>query len=275
MEPTTTSPLALLASLAAGARVVDLSATIAPSPEGTPAWQRTDIEYRDHQDGAAELEENFGAPRHLLRLGEGPATEFLTRLGTHNSTHVDAPRHYNSVIEGRPARAIDELPLDWFVGPAVVIDATGREDGQLVDVEDLERALAAIGHELASGDIVLIRTGCDAHYGSPDYAAYGPGVSPAATLWLHGRGVRVMGIDAWSWDPPLRFQVPVAVEHDRTGVIWGAHQVDREYAQVERMVNLGAVPATGALVVVLPLKVQGGSAGPTRAVALVPEPAAG
>ncbi|MEN3279480.1 MAG: hypothetical protein V7607_620 [Solirubrobacteraceae bacterium] len=259
----------------AGARLVDLSATIELSPAGTPEWQRTDIEYRDHSDGAAELAENFGAPAHLLRLGEGPATEVFTRFGTHNSTHVDAPRHYNSVIEGRPARAIDDLPLEWFVGPGVVLDATRRDDGQVIEPRDLEQALRAIGHEIRPGDIVLIRTGCDAYYGDADYAARGPGVSPEATLWLYDRGVRVMGIDAWGWDPPLRFQVPEAVAQDRRGVIWGAHQIDREYAQIERMVNLAGVPSLGALIITLPLKVENGSAGPTRAVALIVDERAG
>jgi kynurenine formamidase len=258
-----------LVELSAGARIVDLSATIGSSPDGTPEWQRTAIEYRDHSDGAVELAQNFGVPAHLLRMGEGPATEVFTRLGTHNSTHVDAPRHYNSVIDGRPARAIDELPLDWFVGPGVVLDATGRSDGDVVQPHDVERALAEIGHEIQSGDIVLIRTGCDAYYGDADYAAHGPGVSPEATLWLFDRGVRVMGIDAWGWDPPLRFQVPPAVAQDRAGIIWGAHQIDRDYAQIERMVNLAAVPSVGALIIALPLKVENGSAGPTRAVAVI------
>ena len=44
--------------------------------------------------------------------------ETFTRFGTHNSTHLDAPWHYNSSIGGEPAQTIDQLPLDWFFGPA-------------------------------------------------------------------------------------------------------------------------------------------------------------
>jgi hypothetical protein len=47
-------------------------------------------------------------------------------LGTHNSTHVDAPWHYNSTIEGRRAETIEELPLEWFFGPGVVVDFTDK-----------------------------------------------------------------------------------------------------------------------------------------------------
>ena len=59
----------------------------------------------------------LGVPRGLLRDGEGWAVETFTRLGTHNSTHVDAPWHYNSTIGGERAQTIDELPLEWFFAP--------------------------------------------------------------------------------------------------------------------------------------------------------------
>ena len=251
-------------------RVVDLSATIASSPPEVPDWQRTDIVYNDHAAGAREMQQLFGVPAKLLRHGEGPATELFTRFGTHNSTHVDAPRHYNSVIRGEPARPVDELPLDWFIGPGVRLDMRGREDGDSITVEDIERALDHTAVELAGGEIVLVHTGCDIYYGQPDYAAHGPGVTAAATEWLYDRGVRVMGIDAWGWDAPVALQAAEAVARGEAGIFWAAHQIDREYAQIERMGNVGALPEAGFLVACLPLKIKGASAGPTRAVALVP-----
>jgi kynurenine formamidase len=250
--------------------VVDLSATIVPSPPEVPAWQRTDLVYNDHRAGAQEMEELFGVPARLMRDGEGPATEYFTRFVTHNTTHVDAPWHYNSRIEGRPSRSIDEVPLDWFVAPGVVLDVGGRADGDTVEVADLERELDRSGITLRGGEVVLLRTGCDAYYGQPDYATHGPGVSAAATVWLCDQGIRVVGIDAWGWDPPVGPQAAAAIERDEPGVFWAAHQVDREFAQIERLVNLGGLPAQGFLVVALPLKVERGSAGPTRAVAIVP-----
>ena len=56
--------------------------------------------------------------------------ETFTRFGTHNTTHVDAPWHYNSRIRGEPAQTIDVLPLDWFFGPGVVLDMTAKDEGE-------------------------------------------------------------------------------------------------------------------------------------------------
>src|SRR5437588_4083643 len=103
-------------------RIVDLSVPIAPTPPEAPVALRTEIEYSDHTAGAAAIESMFGVRPELLRDGEGWAVETFLRFGTHNSTHVDAPYHYNSQIAGRPAQKIDELPLDWFFRPGVVLD---------------------------------------------------------------------------------------------------------------------------------------------------------
>jgi kynurenine formamidase len=251
-------------------RFVDLSAPIEPSPPDTPEPLRTEIAYSDHAAGAAAVEALFGVPSRLLRDGEGWATEDFLRLGTHNSTHVDAPWHYNSTVAGERAATIDELPLEWFHGPGVVLDVTAKEDGDPVTAAEAEAELTRIGHELAPGDIVLVRTGRDAFYGEPDYIARGPGVTAEATRWLFDHGVRVMGIDAWGWDAPLHLQAAEARERDAPGVFWAAHQCDLPYCQIERLVNLGELPATGFTVSCFPLRLVGGSAGPARVVGMVP-----
>ena len=109
----------------------DRDASTSPRPiENSPAELleplRTEIEFSDHAAGAAMAEQLFGVTPDLLRDGEAWATEDIRRLGTHNSTHVDAPWHYNSRIRGERAQTIDELPLEWFLAPGVVIDATGK-----------------------------------------------------------------------------------------------------------------------------------------------------
>jgi kynurenine formamidase len=248
-------------------RIVDLSVPIAPSPEGTPPMLATGVEYLSHAGGAAEIEAMLGVPARLLRDGEGWTRETLT-LGTHSSTHVDAPWHYNSTIAGRQAETIDELPLDWFFRPGVVLDFDGRADGDAIDVADVESALAAAGHELAERDIVLVRTGCDRFLGEPDYMLRGPGVTAGATRWLFDRGVRVMGIDAWGWDRPLDLEAAEALERDERGVFWAAHQCDLPYSQIERLCNLGELPPTGFTVACFPLKVVRASAAPARVVAI-------
>jgi kynurenine formamidase len=249
--------------------IIDLSAPIVTSPEGTLEALRTDIEFSDHAEGAAVIEQMTGVGPELLRDGEGWAVEQFTRFGTHNSTHVDAPWHYNSKIQGEPAQTIDQLPLEWFVQPGVCLDFTGREDGDAVDVADLEQTLAAISHELKPLEIVLIHTGCDRWIDTPEYMAHGPGVTGPATEWLHERGVRVMGIDAWGWDRPLWMQAEEAKAKGETGIFWQAHQVDLAYSQIERLVNLDRLPATGFTLSCLPLPIVGGSAAPARVVAML------
>lgn len=251
-------------------RIIDLSAPVQSSPEGTPDFQRNAIEYVDHAAGAQEIEAIYGVPARLLRRGEGWTRE-LVSLGTHNSTHVDAPWHYNSVVEGRPAATIDELPLERFFGPGVVLDFRTRADGEAIDRADVEQALAGLGHRLAAGDIVLMHTGRDAFYGEADYIDRGPGVTAAATRWLHEQGVRVMGIDAWGWDRPLRIEAAEALERDAAGIFWEAHQTDLDYCQIERLVNLDQVPATGATIACFPLRLVRASAAPARVVAILPD----
>jgi kynurenine formamidase len=249
--------------------IIDLSAPIVPSPPETPELLRTEITFSDHAAGAQTIEAMLGVPPELLRDGEGWAVEEFTRLGTHNSTHVDAPWHYNSTIGGKRAQTIDELPLDWFLGPGVVLDFHTKDDGVAVTTAEVQTELGRIAHELSPGEIVLVRTDRDAFLDAPDYMIRGPGVTAEATHWLYDQGVRVMGIDAWGWDAPLNMQAEQARESGESGVFWAAHQAGIPYCQIERLANLAALPPTGFEVACFPLRIMGGSAGPARVVAIL------
>jgi len=248
--------------------LIDLSAPIRPDPAEYPEPLRTEIEYSDHAAGAATIEAVFGVGSELLCEGEGWATETFTRFGTHNSTHVDAPWHYNSTIAGERAQTIDELPLEWFLAPGIVVDATDRADGEPLSAADMEDR---VPRPPAERDIVLVHTGRDAYIDEPDYIARGPGVTAEATRWLFERGVRVMGIDAWGWDEPLHLQAEHAKQSGEPGVFWAAHQCDLPYSQIERLVNLDRLPLQGFEVACFPLRLVGGSAAPARVVAILPE----
>lgn len=252
-------------------RIVDLSHTIETLPGDIPAFMRVEVTYSDHTEGAAEMEQGFGVPPRLLRHEEGPAGERLS-IGTHAATHVDAPYHYNSTIQGAPAPTIDELPLERFFGPGVVVDARHKADGDPVTTEEMQAGTAGAGHDLHPGDIVLVHTGRDAYYHDRDYMLRGCGVTAEATRWLYDEGVRVMGIDAWGWDAPLDKQASRAVERDEPGIFWAAHQVDLPYSQIERLTNLAALPLTGFIVACFPLKIKRASAGLSRVVAILDDP---
>jgi kynurenine formamidase len=93
-----------------------------------------------------------------------------------------------------------------------------------------------------------------------------------ATLYLLERGVRVTGTDAWSWDAPFVHTAKrYAAERDAS-IIWEGHRAGREigYCHIEKLHNLESLPASGFEVACFPVSVQGGSAGWTRAVAILP-----
>ena len=247
--------------------IIDLSSTIeniAVSPV-----DQVKIEYSNHEAGAAAIEGMTSVPRGLLKDGEGWAVETIRQLSTHGSTHVDAPWHYNSTIRGKRAKTIDELPLEWFFSDGVKLDMRHKLDGDPMTAEDAQAALADMGCTLGALDIVLVQCGCDQYYGQPDYMTHGCGATAEATRWLYDQGVRVMGIDAWGWDRPLHLQAQEALEKNASGIFWEAHQADLDYSQIERLMNLDALPPTGFKVACFPLKIKGGSAAPARVVAIL------
>jgi kynurenine formamidase len=174
-------------------------------------------------------------------------------------------------LGGKPARTIDQVPLEWCFADGVVLDMRHKNDGDTIGVADVTGALERIGYTLKPLDIVLVQTGGDGLLGSREYFTTGAGVTADATRWLLDQGVKVVGIDAWGWDGPLQPQADEAKRTGRNDVFWAAHYVgvDKEYCQLERLASLDALPPYGFKVCCFPLKVAGGSAGPARVVAMI------
>lgn len=251
-------------------RIVDLSVPLATDTHWAPWWARTRVKHQSHKMGARVMRLLFGVPRRYLATGTGWANDHLS-LSTHGTTHVDAPWHYAPRCGDRPARTIDQIPLEWFYGPGVVLDMRHVDAQSAATVDDVQQALRDMNYELQPGVIVLMQTGNDAYLGQRSYFERGPGVSPEATRWLIEQGIRVMGIDAWGWDRPLRQQAAEARRQRCPGIFWGAHYVgaELEYCHMERLAQLDQLPPHGFTVCAFPLKVVGGSAGPARVVALL------
>ena len=186
----------------------------------------------------------------------------------HGGTHLDAPIHF--AAGGVTA---DRVPLEQLVAPAVVIDVSARAAGDPVyrltrdDVLAFERRHGRI----ARGTIVLLRTGWGARW--PDRAAYFGDATPgdasrlrfpsygadAAELLVRERGAAALGVDAASIDHGPSTDFPV-------------HRIAAaaNVPGLENLARLDELPPTGAVVVALPMKIEGGSGGPLRAIALVP-----
>jgi kynurenine formamidase len=185
-------------------RIIDLSVPLENDVKADPPGAGPSIQYYAHGDLVPMLRGYFpGLARADLPDGEGWAIEQIN-LSTHNGTHLDAPWHYTSTMDGgKPAATIDEIPLDWCYRPGVKLDFRSLPDGHVVSAAEVEAELARIGHKLQPLDIVVVNTAAGKRYGQPDYVDTGCGMGREATLYLTSRGVRVTGTDGWSWDAPF------------------------------------------------------------------------
>jgi kynurenine formamidase len=251
--------------------MIDLSVGIVPDAPHEP-WKPL-VDYLTHEGGGLDFIKNtFGATEEdLVRSGgKGAAFEEVTAI-THAGTHVDAPWHYGPESEGRPAKKIDELPLEWFFSDGVVLDLRHKKPNERISAEDLQKALRDIRYELKPFDIVMIMNGRDKYLGSTEYFEQ-PGMTRESTLWLVERSIKVIGVDMYGFD--RKFE-DVAKEFHKTGdgrVIWEAHfaGIEREYCQIEKLANLDKIPRpTGFKIACFPVKVQGASGGWCRPVAFV------
>src|SRR6059058_2552404 len=188
----------------------------------------------------------------------------------HGGTHLDAPVHF---AEGR--HTTDQIPLTQLTGPAVVVDVSrpvaADRDYRVApaDFEAWERTHTRV----PEGSIVLVRTGWGSRW--PDRDRYPgtiktgaaavpelhfPGLHPDAARWLVARKVHAVGIDTPSID------YGQSATFDTHQILFAA-----DIPAFENVAHLSAVPATGAFVIALPMKIRGGSGGPLRIVAVLTE----
>src|SRR4051794_17651851 len=213
--------------------------------------------------------------RRLSRYDDaGPAWAWdVLELGEHTGTHVDAPIHW---ITGRDGEDVASIAPSRLVGPAVVLDRTAQvaeDPGYLLTADDLERFEREHG-PIPQGAWLLLRTGWGAR--GQDAEAFlnagvpggrgpvSPGPDVEAARWLAehpnlvGYGVETVGTDAGAaggFDPPFPAHA----------FLLGAGRY-----RLTPLANLERLPATGALIVVAPLRLVGGTGSPARVLALVP-----
>lgn len=253
-------------------KLIDLSVVLEPDTLSDIPLMRPHFTYTDHQQGAEEMVKTFGCDRSVLPK-DGMCADTRITCVDHSGTHMDAPWHYAPTMNnGEPASTIEEIPLEWCWGNGVCIHFQDKPDGYKVMPEDLEAYFDRIGYRLKPLDIVLLHTGADKKYGTAEYGLTGCGMGRDATLWLLRQGVKVVGTDAWSWDVPLPL---IAKEYARTHdprIIWEGHLagMEMQYFQMEKMTNLGELPATGFQVLCFPVKIKHGSAGWVRPIAVLP-----
>ena len=259
-------------------KFIDLSIYLENDVVSDPPAFAPKIQYFNHQNSFEQMAPFFpGLKQSDLPDGEVWAVE-MVQLSTHNGTHLDAPYHFHSTMDKalggkKPAWTIDEVPLEWCFQPGVKLDFRHFGDGYVVTAADVEAELKRIGHTLQPLEIVVVNTRAGNRYGQPDYVAAGCGMGYEATMYLLERGVRLTGTDAWSWDAPFYFTAQKwAKDHDPS-IIWEGHKAGRDigYCHLEKLSNLDQLPPDGFMVACFPVKVHRGSAGWTRAVAIIEE----
>ena len=248
-----------LAEMLAAVEVVDLTQ---PLSETTPVLQLP-----------PPFANTPGLTRHEISKfdDKGPAWAwYWLEIGEHVGTHFDAPIHW---ISGREGDDLASVPVHRLVGEAVVIDksAESAEDPDfLLTVEHVDAFTAEHG-PLPENGWLLLRTGWDARAHDQDAflnanetGPHTPGFDVECAHYLAretglvGVGVETVGTDAGaahSFDPPF----PV---HN---FMLGAGKYG-----ITQLANLAQLPPTGAVVVVAPLKLVGGTGSPARVLALVP-----
>lgn len=184
----------------------------------------------------------------------------------HGGTHLDAPVHF-----GEGKWAADQIPLERLIAPAAVIDVTAaaaKDRDYLLTRDDVEQFEKRQGR-IAPGTIVLMRTGWSRHW--PNAKTYLGDDTPgdaskltfpgfgeeAGRLLVEGRQVAGLGIDTAS------------IDYGRSQD-YVVHRIAaaRNVFNLENLTNLEKLPARGATVIALPMKIENGSGGPLRAVAI-------
>ncbi|MEO7745952.1 MAG: cyclase family protein [Actinomycetota bacterium] len=177
-------------------------------------------------------------------------------LGSQSGTHVDAPFHVDDALPD-----LDALPLERFVGPAVLLDV--RDAAPRAELG--ERVLDPVAARLRPGVVLLVVTGWSRHWGTDDYLAH-PWLSPELSQRVVDLGVRTVGIDALSVDVTPDGGATALPSHQ---VLCGAHVVIAE--NLTGLESLLDAQRDGSAVGVslLPLRIEHGDGAPVRAVATV------
>ena len=204
-----------------------------------------------------EFAERIGAAKYGV---DSLTASNLVVQNDHVGTHCDARKHIVPTAGGP-----ETIPLEYCVSDGVLLDFTDKEPGYVITAADVQGEVERIGYRLKERDIVLIHTGAGAYNTEERYRTDHPGMSAEATRWLISQGVRMMGCDAITFDPPVWAMF-------EKKLFWEAHRVmwDEEYWHLENLMNLEQIGRPhGFQLTVLPVKWMGTTAAPVRAIAIV------
>jgi len=174
----------------------------------------------------------------------------LIFMSSHTGTHMDAPYHF--FLKGK---RINEIPVENFVTDAFLLRLKKRTKEYIIkdDIINFERK-----RRIGKGNAVIFSTGWEEHANRNDYLTGNPGLSREAAEYLATKRVGMVGIDSANIDHP-----------DAND--FAAHNVllPKGVLIVENLCNLKKINKTRFKLVVLPLKIEGATGSPVRAIALL------
>lgn len=236
--------------------LIDLTATITEEMANHPNHGRSPLFLSGTRMNHEQAEDTWrGKGVEDLSLVNG-----FVYIAEHNGTHIDAPFHLHP-----DGKTIDEIALEECHGPAVWLDVSDAGSYGEIGPDSLEDAAADAGVEVHEGDSVLLYTGWDEYLPEDEetYLGEHPGITAEAAEWLRERSVNVVGIDCGNVDIAGDVSMP-------------AHQVllrdgaPEEYTLiVENLRNVSDIPAHRFTFSAAPLPLQGATASPIRAYAIV------
>jgi arylformamidase len=168
------------------------------------------------------------------------------RMGLHNGSHADAVFHFEE-----NGATIDRMPLETYLGDAVVVDLTRQFQGSRIgqiSVADLESCSDA----LSAAPRLLLKTGVWSD--SKTFPEWIPAIAPDVPEWLRARKVKLLGLDLPSVDP---IEATELVNH---------HALAAAQIAIVESLDLSGIEAGVYHFSALPLRINGGDAGPVRAV---------
>ncbi|MFD1708016.1 cyclase family protein [Siminovitchia sediminis] len=189
-------------------------------------------------------------------------------IGDHAGTHMDATKHFNP-----DGLYTDEVPLEAFYGEACILDLTHMKAHADVTIDDIQEAAAKAEVNLEDYHIVLLKTGRDKLYGTPEYFKDLLNILPETIEWMIQQGMVTLGVDMvtieldrYIYDPDSDLE-PNAPER------YPAHCLMQKYEwyMIENMANLDKIPGSTCKFTGFPIKIGKGSGGPMRAVAIIEE----
>lgn len=215
------------------------------------------------------------ARRHCLTVSQVPGGSLFPleriALGSHDGTHLDAPYHFYPTSEGRPAKCIDEVPLDWGFGDALVLDFRHKKPTEPITEYDVASELERLGRAPKAREIVMLWTGgTDGFDDDPHFAESAAGMNGGALNYLFRFGVIVMSTDSATIDMPIAIMRERFAKGD-AAAYFPIHRAGRlkEWTHAEKLANMGSLPGpSGFKVMFFPIKIRRGTGAWIRAVAI-------